>query len=93
MRFLGERAKRMLIVFTNLLVCAAYVYLCATAVEVADIAAAERNPLLGTPGSLPFYALAAGSALTAIGALSIATRVWLLGAEAAPQGKPEDSVQ
>lgn len=93
MRFLGDRGKRWLIVLTNLLVFVAYLYLTNTALEVADIAAAEKNPLLGTPGSLPFYALASGSVLTAIGSLSIAIRVALLGPEAAPQGKPEDSVQ
>lgn len=93
MRFLGDRGKRWLIVFTNLLVFVAYLYLMNTALEVADIAAAEKNPLLGTPGSLPFYALASGSLLTAVGSLSIAIRVALLGHEAAPHGKPEDSVQ
>lgn len=90
--FLSMPAKRILITFTNLLICAAYVYLFFTALEVAGIAAAETNPMLGTPNSLPFYALASGSLLTAIGALSIAIRVFLLGANARPQGSAEESV-
>ena len=92
MNFLAAPAKRILVSFTNLLICVAYVYLFITSLEVADIAAAETNPMLGTPNSLPFYALAAGSLLTAIGALSISIRVFLLGADARPQGSAEESV-
>ena len=90
--FLNAPAKRILISLTNLLIFGAYVYLFFTALEVADIAAAERNPMLGTPNSLPFYALFCGSFLTAAGALSIAVRVLLLGYDARPQGNAEESV-
>ena len=90
--FLASPAKRILVTLTNLLICGAYVYLFMTALDVAGIAAAETNPMLGTPNSLPFYALASGSLLTAVGALSIAIRVFLLGAEARPQGSAEESV-
>lgn len=93
MRFLGDGGKRFLLVFVNLLIGGAYIYMFMTAMEVADITAAEINPMLGTPGSLPFYALAAGSALTAISALILALRIALLGAEAAPHANPEESVQ
>ncbi|HHW76526.1 MAG TPA: TRAP transporter small permease [Xanthomonadaceae bacterium] len=93
MHYLSPGALRILVVLTNLLVCVAYVYLFGVAMEVAELAAAERNPVLGTPGSLPFYALAAGAVLTAVGSLSIAIRVWVLGADARPQGNPEDSVE
>ena len=92
LNFLSMPAKRILITFTNLLICVAYVYLFFTALEVAGIAAAETNPMLGTPNSLPFYALAGGAFLTAIGALSISIRVFLLGADARPQGSAEESV-
>jgi len=91
-QFLPAPVRRILISLTNLLICAAYLYLMSTAFEVADIAAAETNPMLGTPNSLPFYALASGSLLTAIGALSISIRVFLLGADARPQGSAEESV-
>ena len=89
---LDSSAKRILICVDNLMICGAYVYLFFTALQVAEITAAERNPMLGTPNSLPFYALAIGSALTAVGALSIAIRVFLLGAEARPHGANEESV-
>ncbi|MDR2111542.1 MAG: TRAP transporter small permease subunit [Candidatus Accumulibacter sp.] len=92
LNFLPSPAKRFLICVTNLMVCAAYVYLFFVALEVAGIAAAETNPMLGIPNSVPFYALAAGSLLTALGALSIAIRVFLLGADARPQGAAEESV-
>ncbi len=92
-RFLSERGKRILIVLINLTICGAYCYLFSTAMEVAEITAAEINPMLGTPGSLPFYALAAGSALTALSALVLALRVAILGADAAPVANPEESVQ
>ena len=90
--FLPRAGRRILIVLTNLLLCGAYVYLFQTSLEVAEIASFEKNPMLGTPNSLPFYALAGGSILTAIGALSIAIRVFLLGPEAKPQGSAEESV-
>lgn len=92
-QFLSKNALRILVVVTNVVVFLAYLYLTNVALEVADLAAAERNPVLGTPGSLPFYALAAGSVLTALGSLLIAIRVWVLGADARPQGNPEESVQ
>jgi TRAP-type C4-dicarboxylate transport system permease small subunit len=92
LQFLPVPAKRILVTLTNLLICVAYVYLFLTALEVAEIAAAETNPMLGTPNSLPFYALAGGSLLTSLGSLSIAIRVFLLGADARPQGSAEESV-
>ena len=57
-----------------------------------QIVLAVMNPMLGTPNSLPFYALGGGSLLTAIGAFSISIRVLLLGADARPQGSAEESV-
>ncbi len=93
MRFLGERGKQALIVLINLIIAGAYTYMFTVAMEVAEITSVEVNPMLGTPGSLPFYALAAGSALTALSALVLALRVALLGAEAAPEANPEESVQ
>lgn len=90
---LPEAVKRWLIVAMNLLVAAAYLYLATSALEVADIAKAEINPVLGTPGSLPYFALVTGAVLVAVGVLIIAARVALLGSTAAPKGRPEDSVQ
>jgi TRAP-type C4-dicarboxylate transport system permease small subunit len=92
LQILPGPAKRILVTLTNLLICTAYVYLFLIALDVAEIAAAETNSMLGTPNSLPFYALASGSLLTSLGALSIAIRVFLLGADARPQGAAEESV-
>lgn len=88
-----ERVKKPLIVAMNLLVTAAYLYLAWISLEVAGIAAAEINPVLGTPGSLPYYAMILGAVLTAVGTFVVALRVAALGSQAAPQGRPEDSVQ
>lgn len=88
-----ERGRRVIVAATNILVAVAYVVLADTSREVASIAAAEINPILGTPGSLPFHALTIGALLTALGTFSIGVRVALLGSAAAPQGRPEDSVQ
>ena len=90
--FLPRTGRQLLIVAANLLICGAYLYLFITALDVAEIAAFEKNPMLGTPNSLPFYALASVSLLTALGALSLSIRVFLLGPEAKPQGAAEESV-
>lgn len=90
---LPESLKRPLIFAVNLLVTVAYLYLAWVAWEVAGIAAAEINPVLGTPGSLPYFALILGAILTAVGTLVVAARVAAFGSAAAPQGRPEDSVQ
>lgn len=93
MTVLPERGKRVILAVTNVAVAAAYLYLADIAFEVAEIAAAEINPVLGTPGSLPFYALTIGCGLTALSTASIGIKVAILGSSAAPQGRPEDSVQ
>lgn len=92
MQWLSSRAKRILIAGSNLLVGVAYLYLMSAALEVAEIASIERNPMLGTPNSLPFYAVGVGSGLTAIAAFSLAIRVALLGESARPQANHEESV-
>ncbi|RDV04511.1 TRAP transporter small permease [Undibacter mobilis] len=90
---LPERGKRLVMVLTSAIVVFAYAYLALTALEVADIAKFEINPVLGTPGSLPYFALALGAILTALTTMTIAIRIGLLGSAAAPQARPEDSVQ
>lgn len=90
---LPERFKTILMVATNVLVAGAYFYLATIAWEVAGITSFEINPILGTPGSVPYWALAGGSVLTGIGCLAIAVKVAALGSSAAPQARPEDSVQ
>jgi TRAP-type C4-dicarboxylate transport system permease small subunit len=91
-RVIPEPLRRPLLTAVNLLVAVAYVRLAMAGFDVADITSAERNPMLGTPGSLPFYALAIGSVLTSVASFSIAARVWILGFDARPIANPEESV-
>ena len=60
--------------------------------QVADIAAAEQSPILHLPRSIGYYAIMAAAVLTAVTSLTIAIRVALLGADAAPRGSEEESV-
>lgn len=92
LRAIPERAQKALILFTHAIVVAAYLYLGWVSLGVAEIAAFEINPILGTPGSLPYYAMLTGCLLTAVGSFTIAIRVAVLGPSAAPQPDPEDSV-
>lgn len=87
---LGREGKRWLLLAGHLLVAAAYVLLCGQALEVAEIVAIERSPALGLPGSYGYWAIAAGCALLAIGTLTVALRIALLGPEAMPQPVPEE---
>lgn len=89
---LGDQQKRLLIVFINVLVAAAYLVLAKVSLQVADIAAVEKSPILQLPRSLGYYAIMAASVLTAVTSLTIAIRVALLGADAAPRGSEEESV-
>jgi len=91
-KLIAERLRRPLLVSVNLVVAIAYVWLAVASFEVASITSAERNPMLGTPGSLPFYALAIGSLLTSLVSISLAGRVWILGYDARPIANPEESV-
>ena len=68
----------------------AYALLCHQALVVADIVAIERSPALGLPGSYGYWAIAAGCALVALGTVTVALRVALLGPEALPQPAPEE---
>lgn len=89
---LPPKPRQRLLVAINVLVAIAYGWLASTAFEVAGVAAAEINPVLGTPGSLGYYALAGGSVLAAVAATIIAVRVALLGADAAPVFASEEAV-
>ena len=89
---LGRSGQRVLMVFINLLVAAAYLVLTRTALQLADIAAIERSPILEVPRSIGYYALTFAAVLMAVSCLTIAIRVAVIGPEAAPQPNPEDSV-
>lgn len=87
---LGHHAQRLLILGGNLLVIVSYVVLAWQALLVADIAALERSPVLGLPGSHGYWAIATACALLVLTTASISVRVALLGPEALPKPTPEE---
>ena len=89
---LPEPGRRTLIVLINLLVAAAYLVLLVVNLQVAAIVAVEHSPILGLPRSLGYYALAFGTLFTAVCSLTVALRVAMLGADAAPQPNPDEAV-
>ena len=86
----GREGKRIVLLAGHALVVAAYIVLCWQALAVAEIASIERSPALGLPGSYGYWAIAAGCALLALGTVTVAVRVALLGPEAMPQPSPEE---
>ena len=87
---LGREGKRLVLLAGHALVVLAYVLLCWQALVVADIAAIELSPALGLPGSYGYWAIAAGCALLALGTVTVAIRIAVLGPEAMPQPSPEE---
>lgn len=90
---LQGRPRQVLVIFINLLVAAAYLYLSFVALEVAEITAAEQNPVLRISGDVPFFGLLAGSALVVVSSLFIVLRVLLVGPDAIVDNRLEDAVQ
>lgn len=89
---LPERGRQVLLVLVNALVVAAYAWLALLALEVAEIAKLQQSTILRIPGSYGYWAMAMLAALTSLSAATIALRIALLGAGAAPEAAPEDSV-
>jgi TRAP-type C4-dicarboxylate transport system permease small subunit len=87
---LGREGKRIALLAGHALVVLAYAVLCWQALVVADIVAIERSPALGLPGSYGYWAIAAGCALLALGTVTNAARIALLGPEAMPQPSPDE---
>ncbi|HEY0418962.1 MAG TPA: TRAP transporter small permease [Acetobacteraceae bacterium] len=87
---LGRGAKRAVLLAGHAVVVLAYLALCRQALEVAEIVAIERSPALGLPGSYGYWAIAAGCALVAIGTVTVAVRIAVIGPEAMPQPVPEE---
>jgi TRAP-type transport system small permease protein len=87
---LGREGKRVVLLAGHAVVALAYLALCWQALTVAEIVAIERSPALGLPGSYGYWAIAAGCLLLALGTVTVAVRVALLGPEAMPQPSPEE---
>lgn len=79
---LGTRGRRWLLLLGNALVVVSYAVLFAQALEVADIAAVERSPVLGLSGSHGYWAVALGCFLLMLATLCSSVRIALAGTEA-----------
>ena len=87
---LDRGANRVVLLAGHALVIAAYAFLCWQALVVADVVSIERSPSLGLPKTYGYWAIAAGCVLLAIGTLTNAVRLALIGPEAMPQPSPEE---
>jgi TRAP-type C4-dicarboxylate transport system permease small subunit len=89
---LGERGKVAMLVFVNLVVILSYAILAGPVLEIAEITAIERTPLLGLPRSIGFYSVAFAIFGVIYASLAVIIRVIVRGMEAAPEFDPEESV-
>ncbi len=78
---LDTPGKRRLLLFGNAIVIAAYLVLCQQALEVAEIAKAERSPVLDLPNSHGYWAMALGCLLLALATACSSVRIALTGPE------------
>lgn len=88
---LGESGARMLAIFNQVLIIAAYIVLFIVARDIAQIVAIERSPLLGISGSWGYYALMYAAIGIAICSTTILVRVVALGKAGLPHANPEES--
>ncbi|WPB86006.1 TRAP transporter small permease [Sediminicoccus rosea] len=87
-----RRAAQALLLAGHALVIAAYVMLAQSSLEVAEIAAIERSPVLGLSGAHGYWAVASGCVLLVLGTATNMLRVALLGPEGLPRDAGETSV-
>lgn len=87
---LDAGGRKWLLAGVHLLVAGAYLWLTRVALEVADITAVERSPVLGLPTSHGYFALAGGSVLLAVATLCILVRIVLLGPDAVPSSTADE---
>jgi TRAP-type C4-dicarboxylate transport system permease small subunit len=76
---LDTRGRRNLLLFANAIVIASYLILCQQALVVAEIAKAERSPVLDLPNSHGYWAVASGCLLLALATLCSSVRIALTG--------------
>lgn len=89
---LPRRPAQALLLAGHALVILAYVMLARSSLEVAEIAAIERSPVLGLSGSHGYWAVAVGCALLVVGTVTNMLRVALLGPEGLPRESGESAV-
>ena len=79
---LGPRGRRWLLHLANAIVIASYLILCQQALVVAEIAKAERSPVLNLPNSHGYWAVAFCCLLLALATACSSVRLALTGPEA-----------
>ena len=79
---LGPRGRRWLLHLANAIVIVSYLVLCQQALVVAEIAKAERSPVLNLPNSHGYWAVALGCLLLALATACSSVRLALVGPEA-----------
>ncbi len=87
---LNRNATRVLLLAGHVLVFAAYLLLTALSMDVAQIVAVERSPVLGLPKTYGYWAIAVACFLVAISTLAMTVRLALIGPEAMPSPSPEE---
>lgn len=80
---LGPRGRRSLLLGGNAIVVVAYAVLLREAMRLADIASAERSPVLGLSGSHGYWAMALGLGLVGVVTITSSLRIAVLGPEQA----------
>lgn len=80
---LGPQGRRSLLLGGNAIVVVAYAVLLREALRLAEVASAERSPILGLSGSHGYWAMAAGFGLVALVTIASSLRIAVLGPEGA----------
>jgi TRAP-type C4-dicarboxylate transport system permease small subunit len=79
---LGPDGRRWLLHLANAIVIVSYLILCQQALLVAEIAKAEKSPVLNLPNSHGYWAVALGCLLLALATACSSVRLAILGPEA-----------
>lgn len=88
---LGRQGQRVLLLLVLAIVMISYVVLFQQSMFVAEVTQIDLSPVLGIPTSYGYYALAAGCVGVILTSATIAVRVVIVGPEANPVVRSEDS--
>ncbi|KKX25684.1 TRAP transporter small permease subunit [Rhizobium sp. LC145] len=89
---LDGKARKAALILANTISVVAFLTLAYQATVVAEIAGAERSPVLQLPNSIGYYSLSIGAVLVSIVTIAATTRVLRLGWDYRLQIKPEEIV-
>ncbi|MGR9271225.1 TRAP transporter small permease (plasmid) [Rhizobium leguminosarum] len=87
---LAGQSRTMALIVANAISVAAFLVLAYQATVVAEIAGAERSPVLQLPNSIGYYALSIGAVLVSIVTVAATARVLRLGWDHRLELKPEE---